>query len=403
MEPHPSIPASTPFTTSTSLTVDICFDSTTTVYYTIAPISYAVDVSSSIPYRDVIASKNNVSSEEISPETCSKARNSSDNIEQLSDDNPSKKCNESAPFNIDSDSQVKDEIQQSPLSSNLETIVSVQRLPLSLRLKPNTTVQRLPLSSILEPNIMTQQLPLASNLKITAIQPLPLHSTKSLQVSDDFQQNLPTLRKIRLLNDKATHYARLAQDAWEEARTIAASLNMPPPTLPDAVDFMSHSYMMKRREWDLPKIADVQERIEPVLSQVVSQECIVSSSSSSFILQSIPERIKLSPKLILSTNSKSDSNLNQVSWMKKNTCRYNNGKVTKNTAAETINQQLITTSLQSNNHMKEAGLHQSQELLMPSELAKENVEKNMRSNVIHGDIPSEKNNRLEIEKRFPEK
>uniref|UniRef100_A0A8R1TSJ1 Uncharacterized protein n=1 Tax=Onchocerca volvulus TaxID=6282 RepID=A0A8R1TSJ1_ONCVO len=345
MEPHPSIPASTTFTTSTSSTVDFRFDSTTTIYYTVAPISYAVDVSSSIPYRDVIVSNNNVFSEKLSSETCSKACHSSDNIEELSDDNPSNKCNESTPLNADGDSQVKDEIQQLPLSSNLETIVSVQRLPLSFRLKPNIMAQRLPLSCILEPNIMTQQLPSASNLQInTAIQPLPLHSIKSSQATDDFQHNLPILRKIQLLNDKATHYARLAQDAWEEARTIAASLHMSPTTLPNTVDFMLHSYIMNQREWDLPKIADVQERIEPDLSQVINQESIVSSPSSS-IFQSIPERIKLSPKLILSTNSKSDPDFNQVSWMTKNTCRYNNAKFT-NIAAGMVENFCLTLLLQ---------------------------------------------------------
>ncbi|KAM3721720.1 Non-reducing polyketide synthase Preu3 [Dirofilaria immitis] len=356
MEPHPWVSAVTTFTTLSSSTIDISFDSTTTAYYTVIPISYAIDMNSDIPYRDVIMNEDNVSSEQLSQyftDTCSKASNANHNLEELSDDNSSNNCNESTaetlqlhfPLSADNISRAEGEIQQLSSSSSPESNTAALRT----NLESDVAAQRLPLSSILKSNFTAERLPLASNLqRNTAIRSLPLHFRKSLQATDDFQQKLPFLRKIRLLNDKATHHARLAQDAWEEARMIAASLNMPPPTLPDAVDFMSYSYTMNRRMWDLSKISGVQRKIEPALSQVINQENLVPSSS---ILQSIPTRIKPSAKLISPINSVLNSNSNQlpfkISWMKKNACRFKNAKLTKNITAEMIDQQSIVTSPQS--------------------------------------------------------
>ncbi|VDN95823.1 unnamed protein product [Brugia pahangi] len=113
---------------------------------------------------------------------------------------------------------------------------------------------------------------------IVQTQSLSLPSTKSLQGTDEFQKNLSSIHKIRLLHDQATHYARLAQDAWEEARAIASSLNMPPPSLPDAVDLMTHNYLKYRKQWNSLKTVEERENITPNLSQAGNLENPVSLS-----------------------------------------------------------------------------------------------------------------------------
>ncbi|MCP9256798.1 hypothetical protein DINM_000019, partial [Dirofilaria immitis] len=254
MEPHPWVSAVTTFTTLSSSTIDISFDSTTTAYYTVIPISYAIDMNSDIPYRDVIMNEDNVSSEQLSQyftDTCSKASNANHNLEELSDDNSSNNCNESTaetlqlhfPLSADNISRAEGEIQQLSSSSSPESNTAALRT----NLESDVAAQRLPLSSILKSNFTAERLPLASNLqRNTAIRSLPLHFRKSLQATDDFQQNF---------------------------------LNMPPPTLPDAVDFMSYSYTMNRRMWDLSKISGVQRKIEPALSQIDQQSIVTSPQS----------------------------------------------------------------------------------------------------------------------------
>ncbi|VDO46455.1 unnamed protein product, partial [Brugia timori] len=67
--------------------LDISFESTT-VYYSVAPISYAIDVSSSIPYRDVITSENSALSQQISTFSTNACSNVSGNAEERYDDAP---------------------------------------------------------------------------------------------------------------------------------------------------------------------------------------------------------------------------------------------------------------------------------------------------------------------------
>lgn len=55
----------------------------------------------------------------------------------------------------------------------------------------------------------------------------------------DFAREME-VRKLRSLVDAATHYATASLNAWQEARLIASSLNLPPPTLPEAVHYMEY-------------------------------------------------------------------------------------------------------------------------------------------------------------------
>ncbi|EFO16434.2 hypothetical protein LOAG_12072 [Loa loa] len=239
-----------------------------------------------------------------------------------------------------------------PLSSTLQTTVAAQQLPLSSTLQTNAVLQRLPLSSVLQANVTPQQLLPPSNPQTkvaaqrlllpsnllhakTTTQSPSLPCTKSLQAINEFQQNLLYLRKIRLLQDQATHYARLAQDAWEEARAIASSLDIPPPSLPDAIDFMTHNYLKYRKEWNLSKKAEEQENIKPCLSQIVDLENSVSSHaivSLSSGIQSTFERRK--------SNSVLDPSSNKF-----HAKMYRTNVSMMNVGTRMIDQQLSTTPL----------------------------------------------------------
>ncbi|VBB33300.1 unnamed protein product [Acanthocheilonema viteae] len=237
--------------------------------------------------------------------------------------------------------------QQLPLSSNRQSKAEPQPLPLSSATQANTTTRHLSLCYIPQMNVAQLRLPTTSNLQANiTTQSLSLPSAKFLQTTDEFQQHLSPIQKIRFLHDKATHYARLAQDAWEEARTIAASLNMPPPSLPDAVDFMTHSYLKYQKQWNLKRNVDEQENIKPYLSKIHNME---NSASSLSDLQSISKSTRRKPSL--NTNSASDSNFNQLpskmSRVEKSVCKYVSAKFTTNLTTKTIDQQLPTASLQS--------------------------------------------------------
>ncbi|CAG9529857.1 unnamed protein product [Cercopithifilaria johnstoni] len=232
------------------------------------------------------------------------------------------------------------------VSSNQQLKVTLQPTSLSSAMQADVTTLQLPLCSSPQVNVALLQLPTSSNLQTNiATQSFSLPSTKFLQATDEFQQNSPLIKKIRLLHDQATHHARLAQDAWEEARAIAVSLNMPPPSLPDAVDFMTHNYLKYQKQWNLVKNADEQENVKPGLSKIVKVE---NSTSSLLGHQSISKRIKPPSS---TANSTSDSNFNKLpskmSRMEKNVCKYVSTEFTTNMTSEMIDQQLPTTSLQS--------------------------------------------------------
>uniref|UniRef100_A0AAF5Q359 Uncharacterized protein n=2 Tax=Wuchereria bancrofti TaxID=6293 RepID=A0AAF5Q359_WUCBA len=271
--------------------------------------------------------------------------------------------------------------QQLPSCSKLLVNVPPQRLPSSSAVQSSVTTQQLLLRSNQQAKVPLQQLPLSSNLhEKTKTQSLSLPSTKSLQATDEFQQNLSFIHKIRLLHDKATHYARLAQDAWEEARAIASSLNMPPPSLPDAVDFMTHNYLKYRKQWTLLKRAEERENITPNLSQVVNLGNSVSPqpillSPSRF--QSISKWVKPSRN----TNSVLDPNFSKLptkmSRVEEDVCRNADAKLVINVAEEMIDQQLPKTLLQPTNCMEE--LHLSQRQQIPDEFVNPNLSDIRRS------------------------
>ncbi|VDM15062.1 unnamed protein product, partial [Wuchereria bancrofti] len=198
MESHPFVSPATTLAALSTSTLDISFESTT-VYYSVAPISYTIDVSSSIPYRDVIISENSVLSEQISTfstNACSNVNNLSGNAEERYDDAPSNICNESTTemlqlHHISGDLQVDIAAQQLSLPPNMKTNVAAQRLPLSSlqtqvvaqqlpscsKLLVNVPPQRLPSSSAVQSSVTTQQLLLRSNQQAKVpLQQLPLSS-----------------------------------------------------------------------------------------------------------------------------------------------------------------------------------------------------------------------------------
>ncbi|KAK6105731.1 hypothetical protein QQG55_21425 [Brugia pahangi] len=401
MESHPFTPPATTLTALSTSVLDVSFESTT-VYYSVAPISYTIDVSSSIPYRDVITSENSALSQQISTFSTNACSNVSGNAEERYDDILSDICNESTAemlqlHRICRDLQIDTAAQQLLLSpTNMKVNVAAQRLPLSSlqtqvvtqqlpscsKLPVNVPSQSLPSSSTVQSNVTAQQLllpsnqhekippqqlPLSSNLhEKTETQSLSLPSTKSLQGTDEFQKNLSSIHKIRLLHDQATHYARLAQDAWEEARAIASSLNMPPPSLPDAVDLMTHNYLKYRKQWNSLKTVEERENITPNLSQAGNLENPVSLSR----FQSISKWVKPTR----STSSVLDPNFNKlptkISRIEEDFCRNANAKLM-------IDQQLPTTSLQRTNPME--GLHLPHRQQIPAELINPNLSDIRRS------------------------
>ncbi|EFO14198.2 hypothetical protein LOAG_14326 [Loa loa] len=158
MEPHPLIPTATTLTVLSASTIDISFEPTT-VYYSIAPISYTV-VSSSIPYRDITVSEDNVSSEQVSPfstDTYSSTSNPSSSAKELSDDDPWNICNESTTEML----QLKHSFNMSSYSDT--NFVTAQQLLLTPNLQVTTAAQRLSLCSIQHWNVMPQQLLPPSN------------------------------------------------------------------------------------------------------------------------------------------------------------------------------------------------------------------------------------------------
>lgn len=391
MEPHPFWISTTALPTLPNRNINIIFESTT-LYYSIAPISYTTDVTSSIPYRDATVSQNSMSGERFSSfstNMCLNQSKSSGNDETFNDDDPWNKCSESTEMlkfflsNTD-DSQANVATQQLHLSSDMQSNVVPQPLPLSSTMQANTTTRRLPSSSNLQTNrtvqklpppsvehrrsnklsqplplsstiqtnvtaqplrlssnsnscanVVLRRLPISSNLQTT--QSLSLQAVKLLQTSDEFQLNLPLIQKMRMLHDQATHHARLAQDSWEEARAIAAYLNMPPPPLPDAVDFMTYSYLKHQKQWNLTKNANEQENIKPRLLNV-------KNSAPLSDLQSISKRIKPSSN----ANSSPNSNFNQlpfkISRLEKNVCKYTNAKFRTNRTEKTVKKNFIFLS-----------------------------------------------------------
>ncbi|VDM91477.1 unnamed protein product [Litomosoides sigmodontis] len=405
MEPHPyCISATSSFSIVLNPGTDIIPESTT-LYYSLAPISYATYVTSSIPYQNTTVSQNNVSEEQFSPFSTDIYLNqsiSSSNEEALNDHCPWNRRNESTEmFNFplrnadDSHSQasVATERQQSPLSSDLQPNAELQPLPLSSfvtqanitsqHLSPSFKLQRrrtsqqlmlssveqpqansmsqpLPRSSIIQTNITAQQLRLSSNSRPrgnVVLRRLPISSNlqaaqspqsgKFSQTSNGFKCNLPLIHKMRMLHDRATRHARLAQDSWEEAGEIAAYLNVPPPPLPDAIDFMTHSYLKYQKQWNLTKNVDEQENIKPRLPKIVRAKNFTSLSD----LQSNSRRTKPSSN----ANSPSNSNFNQLplkmSGMEKSVHVYTtSANFQANRSEEMLNQQLPATSLELDDH-----------------------------------------------------
>ncbi|KAK6105724.1 hypothetical protein QQG55_21390 [Brugia pahangi] len=148
---------------------------------------------------------------------------------------------------------------------------------------------------------------------------------------------------------------------------------MPPPSLPDAVDLMTHNYLKYRKQWNSLKTVEERENITPNLSQAGNLENPVSLSR----FQSISKWVKPTR----STSSVLDPNFNKlptkISRIEEDFCRNANAKLMVNLAEEMIDQQLPTTSLQRTNPME--GLHLPHRQQIPAELINPNLSDIRRS------------------------